>query len=99
VKVAIVSAKAYNFDRRRAKELGADGYITKPLDVSNFASDIRDIIEATFRIKYWGVRGTLPVPGPSSLRYGGSTSCVTMPPMTARLFLMQGLASKVSQIM
>lgn len=29
-----------------------------------------------FRIKFWGVRGTLPVPGQATLRYGGNTSCV-----------------------
>ena len=28
------------------------------------------------RIKLWGVRGSLPVPGPSTNRYGGNTSCV-----------------------
>lgn len=28
------------------------------------------------RIRFWGVRGSLPKPGPSTLRYGGNTSCV-----------------------
>src|SRR3989475_11586466 len=28
------------------------------------------------RIKLWGVRGSLPVPGPATIRYGGNTSCV-----------------------
>lgn len=28
------------------------------------------------RIKFWGVRGSIPTPGPRSLRYGGNTSCV-----------------------
>jgi phosphoribosyl 1,2-cyclic phosphodiesterase/CheY-like chemotaxis protein len=28
------------------------------------------------RIKLWGVRGSLPVPGPGTVRYGGNTSCV-----------------------
>ncbi|MEP7078032.1 MAG: response regulator [Chthoniobacterales bacterium] len=28
------------------------------------------------RLKLWGVRGSLPVPGPTTLRYGGNTSCV-----------------------
>jgi phosphoribosyl 1,2-cyclic phosphodiesterase/CheY-like chemotaxis protein len=78
VKVAMVSGKAYDFDKRRAKSLGADGYITKPLDVSKFAPSIREIVEASFTVRYWGVRGTLPVPGHGSLRYGGNTSCVTM---------------------
>lgn len=28
------------------------------------------------RLKLWGVRGSIPVPGPSTVRYGGNTSCI-----------------------
>jgi len=28
------------------------------------------------RLKFWGVRGSIPVPGPTTIRYGGNTSCV-----------------------
>lgn len=28
------------------------------------------------RVKLWGVRGSIPVPGPSTVRYGGNTTCV-----------------------
>src|SRR5256885_2204265 len=28
------------------------------------------------RVKLWGVRGSLPLPGPATVRYGGNTSCV-----------------------
>jgi len=31
---------------------------------------------ATTRLKFWGVRGSIPVPGPSTVRYGGNTSCI-----------------------
>src|SRR6266404_7575045 len=27
-------------------------------------------------LKLWGVRGSIPVPGPSTVRYGGNTTCV-----------------------
>lgn len=27
-------------------------------------------------VTFWGVRGTLPTPGPTTLKYGGNTSCV-----------------------
>jgi phosphoribosyl 1,2-cyclic phosphodiesterase len=30
------------------------------------------------RIKFWGARGSIPVPGPETLRYGGNTSCVEL---------------------
>src|ERR671911_1113505 len=28
------------------------------------------------RIRFWGTRGSLAKPGPSTIRYGGNTSCV-----------------------
>ncbi|MBN1305734.1 MAG: MBL fold metallo-hydrolase [Anaerolineales bacterium] len=30
----------------------------------------------TFKVKFWGVRGSHPTPGPETLRYGGNTACV-----------------------
>ena len=29
-----------------------------------------------FQVRFWGVRGTIPCPGPDTLRYGGNTSCI-----------------------
>lgn len=29
-------------------------------------------------VRFWGVRGTIAVPGPTTLRYGGNTSCVAV---------------------
>jgi len=29
-------------------------------------------------IKFWGVRGSIPTPGPSTVRYGGNTPCVEL---------------------
>ena len=28
------------------------------------------------RIRFWGVRGTIPTPGPETVRTGGNTSCI-----------------------
>ncbi len=30
------------------------------------------------RIRFWGVRGSCPAPGPETVRHGGNTSCVTV---------------------
>jgi phosphoribosyl 1,2-cyclic phosphodiesterase len=30
------------------------------------------------RIKFWGVRGSIPAPGPDTIRYGGNTACVSL---------------------
>lgn len=32
------------------------------------------------KIRFWGVRGSYPVPGPQTNRYGGNTSCVEVRP-------------------
>jgi phosphoribosyl 1,2-cyclic phosphodiesterase len=29
-------------------------------------------------IRFWGVRGSIPTPGPSTLRYGGNTCCIEL---------------------
>ena len=77
-RLILVSSKAYNFDRQRAFDQGIDGFITKPISEQNFASKVERYILDKIDISFWGVRGTLPVPGPDSVRYGGNTSCVTM---------------------
>ncbi len=32
----------------------------------------------TMKVRFWGVRGSIPAPGPETNRYGGNTSCVTV---------------------
>ncbi len=78
MKIIVVSMKSYDFDRRRARELGADGYITKPIQRETFLGTVAEILSEQIAVRYWGVHGTLPVPGPSTVRYGGNTPCVTV---------------------
>ncbi len=77
-KIIIVSAKTYDYDRKRAMEFGADAFITKPLRQETFIKKINRIHEDKIELTFWGVRGTLPVPGQGSLNYGGNTSCISM---------------------
>ena len=30
------------------------------------------------RIKFWGVRGSIPCPGPTTVKYGGNTVCIEL---------------------
>ena len=32
--------------------------------------------DADFSLRFWGVRGSIACPGPSTVRYGGNTSCL-----------------------
>lgn len=34
--------------------------------------------EPDFRVRFWGVRGSIACPGPDTIRYGGNTSCVEL---------------------
>ncbi|MEO8203928.1 MAG: response regulator [Betaproteobacteria bacterium] len=78
MKIIVLSAKSYDFDRRRARELGADGYIVKPINPQTLLASIDEFVSNQLTVTYWGVHGTLPVPGPGTLRRGGNTSCVTL---------------------
>ncbi len=35
-------------------------------------------MQSKMTIRFWGVRGSLPSPGPSTVRYGGNTPCVSV---------------------
>ena len=78
LKIIVISAKSYEFDRKRALELGADGFIQKSTSAEHILEQIERIVEDKVTIAFWGVRGTIPVPGPDSLKFGGNTSCVSM---------------------
>ena len=90
-KIIVVSGRDYAVDRATALEAGADEFLLKPITWEVLRESIDRLLipqrpRATTspeelgsvppRIKLWGVRGSLPVPGPATNRYGGNTSCV-----------------------
>jgi len=77
-KVIMTSGKSYEPDRKRAMTAGADAFIPKPVDSNTFAERVRRIVEDRIHLTFWGVHGTLPVPGPKTQRYGGNTPCVSL---------------------
>jgi phosphoribosyl 1,2-cyclic phosphodiesterase len=42
-----------------------------------------------FFVRFWGVRGSIPCPGPDTIRYGGNTSCLEVR-CGDRLFILDG---------
>jgi CheY-like chemotaxis protein len=90
MRIIMVSAKAYEHDRKRAMELGASGFINKLSEKDHLIDRVLEIAESRFTLKFWGVRGTLPVPGKDSVRYGGNTNCVTLELPTKTLFIFDG---------
>ena len=87
-----MSGKGFEDTRQSALEAGADEFLVKPLDLDHLVSLLdrmsapatpRDraageaaVVEGPAFIRFWGVRGSIPVPGPDTVRYGGNTACV-----------------------
>jgi phosphoribosyl 1,2-cyclic phosphodiesterase len=86
-RLIVVSAKAFPFERRRAGEMGADAYFVKPLSPATFTADVERLVAGTLSLRFWGVRGTLPVSRADSRRYGGNTLCVSVDFPDGRLFV------------
>lgn len=74
----VISGKQFEYDRRRAQEAGVDAYMTKPINEESFVKEVMSHVDGKMVVKFWGVRGTLPVPGSKSVRYGGNTNCITL---------------------
>ncbi len=48
-----------------------------------------------FQIRFWGVRGSIPCPGPETVKYGGNTPCVEMRVGDRRLIFDGGTGLRV----
>src|ERR1041385_4013026 len=42
----------------------------------------------SLRLRFWGTRGSIPAPGPRTMRYGGNTPCVEMRTPTGGLVIL-----------
>jgi phosphoribosyl 1,2-cyclic phosphodiesterase len=90
-KIIVVSGRDYKVDRTSALQAGADEYLLKPITWELLSSTIERLLpeipqrprpkpaagreSVPARIRFWGVRGSIPVPGKGTVRYGGNTSC------------------------
>ena len=50
------------------------------IELRNDVEGVADVegVESGVNVEFWGVRGSLPTPGPDTVRYGGNTSCVSL---------------------
>jgi phosphoribosyl 1,2-cyclic phosphodiesterase/ActR/RegA family two-component response regulator len=86
----IITIKSFENDRQRALDLGVDGYLIKPVNPDTFVDELMEINLGVMTVQFWGVRGTLPVPGEKTMRYGGNTSCVTLSLAKKHFFIFDG---------
>lgn len=75
-RIRVVMLTSGNSEESRSKALaaGADEVLAKPYNLNQVMA-VMDTIDR-FHITFWGARGTLPLSGENSLRYGGNTSCL-----------------------
>ncbi|HEY1582624.1 MAG TPA: response regulator [Chthoniobacterales bacterium] len=53
-----------------------DRVLPPPNDNAMAPGPVPDFMPPSTRVKFWGVRGSIPVPGSSTVGYGGNTSCI-----------------------
>ena len=91
-KIIVVSGRDYGVDKISALQAGADEDPLKPVTWELLSRTIDRLLpqiprqpkptpsaaddSQLARIRFWGVRGSIPIPGKSTVRYGGNTSCV-----------------------
>ena len=92
-RIIVTTGRAYASDRKNALEAGADDYLIKPFEMPVLAQMVRQIAggdslsappiladstDSRAWLKFWGVRGSIPTPGPATVHYGGNTSCIEL---------------------
>lgn len=58
-------------------------------------ADARTPASPPFTVTFWGVRGTIATPGPSTVRYGGNTACIEVRCGPQRLVFDLGTGARV----
>jgi phosphoribosyl 1,2-cyclic phosphodiesterase len=76
IRIAIYSTKFFEADKDKAYRAGAEAFITKDVPVEEAGGEVIRLLRQKMKIKFWGTRGSIPTPGPKTVRYGGNTSCV-----------------------
>lgn len=90
-RVILTTASHFLNDRETALQSGADECLVKPILPADIARILDSCAEDAGRpvevpwektgtgptvIRFWGVRGSIPTPGPHTAAVGGNTSCV-----------------------
>ena len=89
VRIVVMSGRQFGSDRQAAFDAGANHYLVKPIKSEELlrslsapvsqvepGGELSSAADSGTRVTFWGVRGSIPTPGPGTVRYGGNTTCV-----------------------
>ena len=87
--VVLTGVSRFANDRETALATGADDYLVKPIVPADLLASLarrqgegiapakpKPALTGPTRIRFWGVRGSIPTPGIQTAIFGGNTSCV-----------------------
>lgn len=90
-RVVLTGVSRFANDRDTAMAAGADDYLVKPIMPSDLLATLARVgdsatpasfrpaaMDGPVRIRFWGVRGSIPTPGLGTTAIGGNTSCVEL---------------------
>ncbi len=88
-RVVLTGVSRFANDRDTALAAGANDYLIKPIRPADLLATLAQaeesavapsaaatVVEGPVRIRFWGVRGSIPTPGRETATFGGNTSCV-----------------------
>ena len=88
-RVVLTGVSRFANDRETAFATGADDYLAKPIVPADLLASLarcegerppekksKPAYTGPTRIRFWGVRGSIPTPGIQTAIFGGNTSCV-----------------------
>ena len=74
--IVILSAKHYETDKRIAREVGANAFLEKPFTPEQLTGLVQDLLARKISVRFWGVRGSIPIAAREFIGYGGNTPSV-----------------------
>ena len=74
--IVILSAKHYETDKRIAREVGANAFLEKPFTPEQLTGLVQDLLARRISVRFWGVRGSIPIAAREFIGYGGNTPSV-----------------------
>jgi phosphoribosyl 1,2-cyclic phosphodiesterase/ActR/RegA family two-component response regulator len=90
-KIVVITGRQFGTDRQAALDAGADEYIAKPFDLQSICGILSRLVpdaapepqltppqpeRTPTAFRFWGVRGSIPTPGPGTVQIGGNTTCL-----------------------